>query len=283
MHGDGSIARSGKAPTGVLLMHGLCGAPSQMRFIAKGLSHAGHVVSTPQLAGHGGSFELLRLSTWQDWYHSAEVALDDLSQRCETVIAGGLSTGAILALMLAAQRPNQVKALALYSPVFWLNGRKIPWYTQFFRLVHCRWFADLIDFPTPIRHGIKDPRIGAMLRQTLQLPGAPPFLDRTPGRAMLERRWLANATVKLVERVAQPSLIIHPRQDDYAALSNASYLQRNLSGPVEMLMLDDSYHLVTIDRQRGIARARTVEFCNRIAEASGHAMRGAGSVQTTAQ
>ena len=61
---------------GALLLHGLGGTPVEMRYVAMGLARAGITVSCPQLAGHSGSFEELRDSRWQDWYASAEAALD---------------------------------------------------------------------------------------------------------------------------------------------------------------------------------------------------------------
>lgn len=42
-------------PTGVLLLHGLCGSPTEMRFVANAMARAGHTVYCPQLAGHCGT------------------------------------------------------------------------------------------------------------------------------------------------------------------------------------------------------------------------------------
>ena len=58
---------------------------------------------------------------------------------------------------------------------------------------------------------------------------------------------------------------MHPREDDYADLNNAWYLQRNLKGMVDMVVLDDSYHIVTIDRQRHVVVDRTVAFVEFVA------------------
>ena len=57
------------------------------------------------------------------------------AQACDTVIVSGLSTGAVLALLLAARHPKDVHGAALFAPVFWLNGWIIPWYVRFFNLV----------------------------------------------------------------------------------------------------------------------------------------------------
>ena len=94
--------------------------------------------------------------------------------------------------------------------------------------------------------------LGVVLRlAALPLPGS---LDvsvwRTPGGAVFEHRKLVAAVQKLVGYVRQPSLIVHPLEDDYAALSNATYLRDGLKGPVDLVVLDDCYHIVTVDRQR---------------------------------
>ena len=86
----------------MLLLHGLCGTPTEMRFVANAMARAGHTVYCPQLAGHCGSEDELKDSTWQDWFASAEEALAEMRKTCSSVIVGGLSTGALLALKLAA-------------------------------------------------------------------------------------------------------------------------------------------------------------------------------------
>jgi carboxylesterase len=121
--------------TGALLLHGLGGTPVEMRFLALALARTGITVSCPQLAGHTGGGVELKASTWQDWLASAANALDDLRRRCDTVIIGGLSMGAVLALMLAAERRDDVDGVACYSPTLRLDGWGIPWYARLFNLV----------------------------------------------------------------------------------------------------------------------------------------------------
>ena len=247
--------------TGVLLMHGLCGTPTEMRFVANGLARAGHTVYCPQLAGHGGTADDIKETTWEEWYVSAEVALDRLREECDVIIVGGLSTGAVLALMLAAKRPNDVHGTALLSPTLWLNGWLIPWYARFFRLMFTKGLANLINFPDLHPHGIKDERIRDVIMHALfSGDGSVAGLPSTPGGAVREHRRLVNAVRAVIGKIRQPALIIHPREDDYADLDNAWYLQRNLKGTVDMVVLDDSYHIVTVDRQRHLVVDRATAF-----------------------
>lgn len=250
---------------GVLLIHGLCGSPSEIRFVANGLIRSGYTVVCPQLAGHGGTEADLMATTWQDWYESAEKGLEELAATCDTVIVGGLSTGAVLSLMLAARHRDKVHAVALYSPTLWLSGRQIPWYLPLFRLIDSKRLANLFRFPVPIHVGIKDRRIRDFIQSAMAADGSGIAAVSTPGGAVLERRRLATVVMKKLRTITQPVLILHAREDDYAGLDNAAYLQRELAGPVDLVVLEDSYHMVTVDRQRHVVLDRTAAFVSRIA------------------
>jgi len=263
MQAQEKIARAKNGRVGVLLIHGLCGSPSEVRFVANGLVRSGYTVLCPKLAGHGGSEAELSASSWQDWLASAEQGLEELSAACDTVIVGGLSTGAVLSLMLAARHPDKVHAVALYSPTLWLSGRQIPWYLPLFRVLDSKWFANLFRFPVPIHAGIKDKRIRAFITAALAADGG--TLPSTPGGAVIERRRLAKEVTRHLGAISQPVLILHAREDDYAGLDNAAFLQRELAGPVDLVVLEDSYHMVTVDRQRHVVLDRTVSFIARIA------------------
>ena len=88
-------------------------------------------------------------------------------------------------------------------------------------------------------------------------------LPVTPGGAVLEQRWLVNSVRQRLKLVTQPTLIVHPREDDYADLNNIAYLLRHLPCEVETLTLNDSYHIVTSDRQKDRVFARSLAFIAR--------------------
>ena len=266
--------------TGILLLHGLSGTPSELRFVANGLARTGLTVHCPQLAGHGGTEEDLKNSTWTDWYRSAEQALEEMSSVCDTVIVGGLSTGAILGLMLAAKNPGKVHALALYSPTLWLSGRSVPWYMPLFRIVNFRALADLFRFPVPSHVGIKDRRIREFVRGAQAASGKAPS---TPGRVVLERHRLVKEVMKTLNEITSPALVIHARDDDFAGLDNAEYLQTELGGPVDLTVLDDSFHMVTVDRERHVVVERTIAFAERITEAAKQAIEKATLIKASAR
>lgn len=246
---------------GVLLVHGLAGNPAEVRYAASGLARLGYTVHCPQLAGHGGSTEDLEASTWQDWYQTCSDALDELRKTCDTVYVGGLSTGAILGLMLAARRSADVQGTLLYSPTLWLSGWSIPFYSRLFTLVRGRFMAKFFSFSDRAPHGIKDARIRDFIMKAMNAGDtAHAGLLKTPGIAVLEHRRLVSALKPMLGKITQPTLILHPREDDMAGIDNSYFLQKKLGGRVEMVVLEDSYHMITIDRQRHVVVERTGQF-----------------------
>jgi carboxylesterase len=246
---------------GVLLIHGLGGTPIELRFIAQTLARAGHTVYCCQLAGHCGTPEELRRSTWQEWYASVEAAHDKLRESCDTILAGGLSMGGILALHLARKRPEGVHGLLLFAPTLRLDGWSMPWYTRALHYVR----------PTPIKlefdlaerepYGLKDERVRSLVVASMQSgDSGQAGVFSTPMRSFANFNALVSAVKPELEHVRQPALIVHPREDDIASLDNAQYLQTHLGGLVETLVLDNSYHMVTLDHQRHIVAERTERF-----------------------
>lgn len=252
--------------TGVLLIHGLCGTPTEMRFVAIGLARAGYTVHCPTLAGHGGTRADIVTTTWHDWLRSAEAALEELRRECDTVIIGGLCLGSIIALHLAASHPEKVQGVALFSPTLWVNGWAMPWYSRLFSLVRSRRIANLMQFPDAESLGIKCQRVRDFVRSALAASdGSALGTVGTPGAMLYEHRRLVSAVKKRIGKIRQPALIIHSREDDYANLKNATYLQTALHNVSELLVLDDSYHMVTLDRQRHLVVEKTQGFVARIA------------------
>jgi carboxylesterase len=266
---------------GVLLIHGLGGTPTELRFIAQSLARCGHTVLCSQLAGHCGTPEELRRSTWQEWDASVQEAHDRLRETCDVIVAGGLSMGGILALQLAQKRPEAVHGLLLYAPTLALDGWSMPWYSR--ALPYVRGLPTGLDFELAERepYGLKDERVRALVLSSMQSgDSGQAGVFNTPMRSFAQFNKLVAVVKRDLGKVRQPALIVHPRDDDMASLKNAHYLQAHLGGLVDSVILDDSYHMVTLDQQRQIVAERSAGFVARIEAAArsaeeAHSMKGA--------
>lgn len=246
---------------GILLIHGLGGTPVELRYVAQNLARAGHTVYCCQLAGHCGTPEELRRSTWREWYRSVQEAHAKLLERCDIVFAGGLSMGGILAIMLAHERPSQVHGLLLYAPTLRLDGWSMPSYSVLLRYVRPLPIKLEFDLPEHEPYGLKDERVRRLVVANMQSgDSSQAGVFSTPLRCFANFNVLVSKVKPHLGEVHQPSLIVHPRDDDIASLKNAQYLQTHLGGLVDSVILDDSYHMVTLDQQRNVVAERSQRF-----------------------
>lgn len=251
--------------TGILLLHSLGGTPVELRFLAQGLGRSGFTVVCPFVPGMTAGTDISGMSTWEDWYAGIETAYEELAKTCDRIFVGGLSAGAVLALHLAATRRDKICGLLLLAPTLWPNGWSIPWYFNFFRLVQDRYSARMFHFRQSAPFGIKDDRIRKFVIDTFADDDRPvEDIFGRGGALVYQFRRLVRQVKRELKSVALPTMIMHPRHDDQSDLSNAFKLQRELGGLVEMLVLDDSYHMITLDRQRNLVADRAIEFAERL-------------------
>ncbi|WP_425104619.1 alpha/beta hydrolase [Ancylobacter sp.] len=251
--------------TGVLLIHGLGGTPIELKRVARAVHAAGHTALCCTLAGHCGSESDLLATRWQDWAASVDSAFERLSQRCDRVVVGGLSLGAVLALHLAAQRPRRVHGLALYAPTLWYDGWSIPWYRFLLRFAVYTPIGARYRFMEREPYGIRDERIRAHLVAALNSgDSSEAGLAGTPGPAVRELWRLVAKVLPELPSITAPTLLVHARNDDVSSLRNSTYIASRLGAAVDLTVLEDSYHIVTLDRQRNIAIARTLDLIERV-------------------
>lgn len=110
------FARSAARRPGVLLIHGYMAAPLEMAQLAAHLAAKGYWVYAPRLKGHGTAPEDLAGCTRNDWIASVDEGYAMLANCCPRVVVGGFSTGAGLALDLAARGLEIAGAFAVCPP-----------------------------------------------------------------------------------------------------------------------------------------------------------------------
>jgi len=245
---------------GVILVHGLTGAPAEMRLVARQFHRRGFSVYAPLLAGHGENEATLRRSRWEDWLDSVEAAAGWLSERSDTVFAAGICVGGKLAMMAADRNPLSIRAVAVYSPCFHYDGWDVPRYYSLFS-PHIRWislipFIDRLNFRETTSLGIKDER---MRRMVAGMTGEG-MLEKFPGRGIVEMHRLGKTLRGTLPDIRTPTLILHAEEDDLSNPRHALYISEHIGGPHELKWIKDSYHMIHVDRQHRQVAQFTADF-----------------------
>ena len=261
----GILEKRGK--TGVLLVHGITGAPTEMKPLARKLAAQGFTVACPQLAGHCSSLKELKQTRWTDWYAGLETSLDYLSEECGTVFVSGLSMGALLALKLAADHPERVAGVATLSATFFYDGWNVPHMKQRFLLplvIHSP-LRHFISYHEPAPYGIKDERLRHLIAAVYEgnsanMPEKYGYSE-FPAVTIRETFRLIRAVKRDLAQVAVPLLIVHSTEDDMASLENAKFLAARVSSrQLETFYVDDTYHVLTLDKRKDDVANQVADF-----------------------
>lgn len=257
--------------TGVLLLHGLTGMPSEMRPVQKHLLRQGFKVSVPLLPGHGGSHKELLASNWQSWLKGAKAALDELYLECDKVIVGGLSMGSLLSVALAAQ-DKRVSGIVLLSTTLKYDGYSIPRGPVWSLLTLCKYvpvFGHHLFWTESPPYGLKDQRLQKKITEAVEAAKRGESnhfgLFRTYGGSLVQLGNLVEHVKKVAPQVECPSFIVHATEDSMTSVRNAHTIHGLLGcAQKTMSFIDGCDHVLTLDLQKHEVARQFGEFVNSI-------------------
>ncbi len=258
----------GRNGSAVILVHGLTGTPAEMRFIAWFLHTHGFTVSCPRLANHGEPIDVLKKTRWEQFYDSVRDAQLALRYDHDHIHVAGLSMGALLGLLLAAEFPSDVASVSCLSPTLFYDGWNVPWYQFLMPLASRTPLRDYVYFKEEPPYGLKNERLRQKVHdfyRTAKLD-AMQDVDRFgypffPVRLLGELSRLVSFLKPRLPQVIAPCQIIQARHDDMSSAKNARHIHQ-LVGSVrkEIIYLEDSYHVITADQERAKVAQHLLDF-----------------------
>ena len=224
---------------GVLVLHGFTGNPTSVRSLAQRFADAGYTVLLPRLPGHGTSVEDLMTTTWDDWSGAALAAYDELAAMCSHVLVAGLSMGGGLAAMIAEQRP--VVGAVLINPLVTAPG------------------ADMSEGVRQLLEaGVETvDSIGSDVKKE----GVAESSYAATPLACVESLFAGIKDVEAkLSAITAPCLVLSSREDHVVTSDNGDALVENVSGPIERVWLEDSFHVATIDNDQELVESSALAF-----------------------
>lgn len=251
---DGMQIRDGATPivhdgsrTGVLVAHGFTGSPQSVRPLADHLVARGLTVRAPRLPGHGTRWEDLDRTSWTDWYAEVESTYAELSERCDRVVAVGLSMGGTLATLLTQRNP-EIAGLAVINPVFELRNWKMR--------------------ALPVARRLRSTVAG--IGGDIKKPGVPLYAyDRVPLRALHSQTQLWHHVTRDLPQITQPVLLLRSKVDHVVPPENSHLFRSRISSTdVTEVVLHNSYHVATLDNDAPQLQDAIEQFVTRVGEAA---------------
>ncbi len=231
-------------PHGALVLHGFTGSPHSMRGLARALADAGFSVELPLLPGHGTTVEDMATTGWDDWSGAAEAAYDKLAANCDRVVVVGLSMGGTLTAWLAT-RHQEIAGIAV------VNGLIEP------AAPALRQMIDMM-----VAQGVPEvPGIGSDIAEP---GGTEVAYDRTPIVCTVSLFDQLPALKANLAAISAPVLIFTSPEDHVVPPVSSATLAAGVSGPVQRIVLERSYHVATLDYDRDLIERETVAFALRV-------------------
>jgi carboxylesterase len=232
--------------TGVLLIHGFTGSPSEMRPIGRYLAAQGYTVVGPLLPGHGTNWQDMARRRWCEWTGAVEQAYQNLTSRCRTIFVGGGSMGGLLTLYLAERHP-EIAGVIPMAPALLTTD----WRASFARLI--KHFVQFNPYD-PERDGddLTDPQ--ARERDLWSYMGSPV--------ASVEQLILLQRVVRRdLRKIAMPVLILMSARDQSVKPASGAYaMQRIASKDKQIIWLNHSGHCLWVDSEKEQVWRKTHEF-----------------------
>lgn len=253
---------------GVLLFHGLSSGPLELQFVARGLHRAGYSVRACVIANYTYGLTSGQNNNAVAWERAALTEFDAFAAQFDTVSVGGLCIGAVLALRLAAMRAGRIHAVLALSTTLHFDGWANPWYTSMMQLCRVLPFTQRIAVREGEPYGLKNERMRSWIKRQMQASG-----NSNAGAAclrvgdLLRASDLIRRTVATLSQVTSAMLLIHAREDDCASPRSAFEVASRVgSACIEVILLSDCYHMISVDQEKDKVITHMVRFLAELPE-----------------
>lgn len=248
--------------SGVLLFHGLSSTPLELQYLARGLQRAGHTVRVAVIEGYSHGLPSSKPTEYRQWAQAAVAEFDRMKSQCDTVAVGGLCIGALLSLHVAARRNGFVSHVLALSTTLLYDGWAAPWTRRLLPMARVFPVLGRIAVKEREPYGLKDERLRAWIAgQMKESGGSDAGASVLRVRDLLEAQNLMQLVRQGLKQITAPTLLIHARDDDCASPKSAFEVSNGVSSQrVHCVLLENSYHMISIDKEKARVLAEMKEF-----------------------
>ena len=243
----------------VLLFHGLTGSPFELKKYGQFLYNNGYDIYADCIPGHGDNFEEIYTVTYQSWLDFAYSNFEKLRTKYENVFVSGLCLGAVLAVAVGEKYKEQVAGIIALSTTLYLDGWRLPWYKCLIPMGISTILRYYYNYPECEPHGIKNEKTRSVIKKLLAKGDV--GMNDFPMTGFYELLKLSSYVRKNLKEFNTPILLIHSKEDDLTSTKSAKIVYNNISSSdKEMIILDNSYHMVLYDNDKQFVFDKALGF-----------------------
>lgn len=233
----------------VLVVHGFGDTPQSVRALGHALHAAGYTVELPLLPGHGRTLAEFGLARAHDWIGYVRDQVARLCRQYPHVSLVGLSMGAALCAIAAAER-DDLDALVLLSPYLSMPDR-------------IRRLAPLLRVSGPL---------SPFRRSTVHVPSILDPVARAAGlgygvvsgRLLAELHEVTEVAQEALPALRLPTRLLAARHDNRVPVTAAVRHWHQLGAPVrDFQWMEHSGHIMTVDYEHKAVQAHVLDWLSR--------------------
>ena len=249
-----------------MLLHGLLSTPREFFLISNALRCRGIRHDALAIPGYTAAGRKGLPTGWHTWIEAALIAIDKATAPDEPLILGGLCTGGLLAAHLALRLGPRVRGLAMLSPTFSYDGWGLSKWRHWRHLAYLLGIDRFIRVPEREPFGIKNPRIrrwiALEMRARSDSAAGPAHL---PLWALKENEMLISVVRSQARLLDCPLLVVHAREDEITQLGSVEgFFEAVNAADKRLVVLEDSYHIITFDNERQRVADELSDFALRV-------------------
>lgn len=228
--------------TAVIVLHEYLGSRDTLAYISNALEEAGFRVFAPNLKGHGGCYRELGAVKYEDWLEQIEIVYEEVSREYDSIFILGLSLGGLLALNLS-RLGKDIKGIVLINPLY-----SPPFY--FYLTPILRY---IIKYVPALPPDVKEREVKCSQYSWISVANTAELLK------------LCRLTMREIDKIDSelPILMFKSTSDNRLSyLEGLDSFRAFPSRKKEFIILNDSYHLAVLDRDKELIRAGTIKFIN---------------------
>jgi carboxylesterase len=253
------------------LIHGLTGTAREMSSLGMRLNSSGYSVAAPLMEGHNKSISVLKREKWQQIYAAIKKEFLKYEPTYRNIFVAGLSFGALMGILLAYEFPKKIRALNCLSPTLFFDGWSTPKSKVLLPLAYRTPLKYYFYFKEEYPYGIKNEKLRSRIESyykdsklfdysKVHLYGYPDI----PVSCMYQNHLLAKFVMSVLDKINLPIQLLQAKEDDVTSPKNSQYIYDHVASKnKEIILFEDSYHIIIADQERDKVAEKTITFFER--------------------